>query len=131
MSWCAAVYCNNKKAKNPDKTFFGIPSDEKVKKQWLNAINRTDLPRHVSLCSDHFDESCFDQSWQTQSRLLSPDRPIQRKLLKGSIPTLFPHKPIPKVRETSEARFRKQRTKEVWHEICITNLSLLTTSFPE
>ena len=44
--------------------------------------------------SDHFEDDCFDPSWMLQSTLSYSDRPIQRRLRPGAIPTKFPHKPV-------------------------------------
>ena len=92
MAWCAAVNCKNTSRKDKDKTFFLMPKDVTIQSAWKNAIRRTELPSKVYLCSDHFEEKCFDSAWKLQNELFYKDRLIKRKLLPGSIPTLFPHK---------------------------------------
>ena len=61
MSWCAVVNCHNDSKRNHDKSYFQLPKDEHLKKTWVRLINRTELPKRVYVCSDHFQESCFDQ----------------------------------------------------------------------
>lgn len=109
MAWCAAVLCESIKRKNPDKTFFKLPSEEKCRAAWLAAINRENAPKQVFLCSDHFKESCFDTSWDLRSKLLNKSGPIQRKLIAGSIPTIFPHKKKTKERTTTIQRELKKK----------------------
>lgn len=113
MAWCAAVYCDYTKKKNPEKTFFKVPEEEKLRKAWLAGINRQNLPKNIYLCDGHFAESCFDVSWSMRAKLLSESGPIQRKLIKGSIPTIFPHKVKSVERKTSLVRDEKKKRKEV------------------
>ena len=93
---CAAVYCCNNKRKNKDKTFFSLPKDTAVAKVWIAKLNREkdNLPSKVYVCSDHFEDDCFDSSWMLQSALTYSDRPIQRRLCPGAIPTKFQYKPV-------------------------------------
>ena len=104
MSWCAAFGCHNSGSKNKDKSFFLLPKDQSVRASWIRAINRTELPSKVYLCSDHFEDTCFDASWKLQNELFYKDRPIKRRLLPGSVPTLFPHKDKLKERTSSTKR---------------------------
>ena len=113
MAWCAVVGCTNSNKKNPDKTFFALPKEESLKKQWVQLINRTELPRNVFVCSDHFEESSFDPSWALQNSLFYKDRPRKRKLLPGSLPTVFPHKQKVKRRESTLQRLERKCQKEV------------------
>ena len=113
MSWCAVVYCHNCNLKNKDKSYFALPKDTKVRNAWIRAINRTELPKKVYVCSDHFEEKCFDQSWKLQSELFYQDRTVKRKLLPGSIPTIFSQKEKPKERSFSKSRSEKKKNKEV------------------
>ena len=82
-------------------------------KIWVRLINRTELPKRVYICSDHFQESCFDQSWALQNRLFYNDRPVKRKLLPDSVPSIFPHKEPPKERYASKKRMEQRQKKEV------------------
>ncbi|KAL7306234.1 hypothetical protein TKK_0001671 [Trichogramma kaykai] len=44
---------------DPNRSFHQFPSDKDVKKQWLDAIDRQDLPKYAVICSDHFTEKDF------------------------------------------------------------------------
>ena len=99
---CAVFFCHNNKIKNKDKTFFSLPKDVAVDKVWIDKLNREkdNLPSKVYICSDHFENDCFDSSWMLQSTLTYSDRPIQR--CPGTIPKNFSHKPV------KERHFSKQ-----------------------
>ena len=62
MSWCAAVGCANKKKREKHLTFFKLPKEEEVAKQWLTKIKRENVPQNVFLCEQHFENDCFDAS---------------------------------------------------------------------
>ena len=87
------------------KLFFSSPKDTSVARVWIAKLNREkdNLPSKVYVCSDHFEDDCFDSSWMLQSTLTYSDRPIQRRLCPGAIPTKFSHKPV------KERHFSKQR----------------------
>ena len=114
MSWCSVCYYHNNSKKNSDKTFFRLPTDTTLKSQWVKAINRESLPKTVYVCSDHFDKSCFDSSWDLQSRLFYTDGSVKRKLLPVSVPTIFPHKPQPKERKVSKLREERATQQKVF-----------------
>ena len=101
---CAAVFCHKNERKNKDKTFFSLPKDTPVAKDWITKLNREkdNLPSKVYVCSDHFEDDCFDFSWMLQSTLTYSDRAIQRPLRPGAIHTKFQHKPV------KERHFSKQ-----------------------
>lgn len=113
MSWCSAFGCSNNSKRDKEKSFFRLPGDPNVRNAWVKAINRTELPKKVLLCSDHFTENCFDKSWSLQNELFYTERTAKRKLVPGSLPTIFPHKPRPKERQTSKKRAEKKSLKEV------------------
>ena len=102
---CVAVCCHNNKRKNKDQTFFSLSKDTAVAKVWIAKLNREkdNLPNNVYADSDHFEDHCIDSSWMQQSILNHSDRPFQRRLIPGAIPTKFPHKPV------EERHFSKQR----------------------
>ena len=116
MANCSAVYCHNNKKKNKDKTFFTWPRDAALAKVWIAKLNREkdNLPKNVWICSDHFEDDCFDSSWMLQSSLTYQERPIQHCLRSGAVPTKFPHKQTKvKERNTSKKREENRRHKEV------------------
>ena len=96
MSWCSVAQCHNTNKKCPDKSFFAIPKDKDRKAAWKAALNRTTYPKTIFVCSDHFEEKCFDASWKLQTELYYKDRPIKHKLVKGSVPSIFSYKEQPK-----------------------------------
>ena len=96
------------------KFFPSSPKDTSVARVWIAKLNREkdNLPSKVYVCSDHFEDDCFDSSWMLQSTLTYSDRPIQRRLCPGAIPTKFPHEPV-KERRFSRQREETPRKKEV------------------
>ena len=113
MGCCSAYLCHNKSTKNPDKSYFVLPKDPKIRNAWIKAINRTELPKNVCVCSDHFEDGCFDKSWELQNRLFYQGRIQKRKLLPGSIPTIFPHKEKQAERSISKLRAKKKESFQV------------------
>ena len=116
MANCSEVYCHNNKKKNKDKTFFTSPRDAALAKIWIAKLNREkdNLPKNVWICSDHFEDDCFDSSWMLQSSLTYQKRPIQLRLRSGAVTTKFPHKQTKvKERNTSKKREENRRHKEV------------------
>ena len=96
-------------------SYFRLPKNASVHKDWIHATGRPidNLPSKILICSDHFEEKCFDPSWKLQNELYYKDRQISRWLLAGSIPTLLPHKKDNKPRLSSEKRALAQRKEEV------------------
>ena len=79
---CAAVHCHNNKSKNKNKTFFSLPKDTAVALVWIAKPTREkdNLPSKVFVCSNHFQDDCFDSSWMLQSILTQSNRTIQKRL---------------------------------------------------
>ena len=71
VSWCVAYICRNTKNKNPNLTYFSLPRNRKIDKIWENRINRTDLPKIIALCKEHFEESWFNKSVDLKRRLMN------------------------------------------------------------
>ena len=65
MSWCAVINCNNKTKNNRDVSYFRLPKDTSVHKDWIHGTGFPidSLPSKIFTCSDHFEEKCFDPSW--------------------------------------------------------------------
>ena len=94
---CSIVGCNNKQANNSvTLIYINFPKDAYRRKSWLAAISRDkdNLPSifHVFVCSDHFEDKYFDNSWDLQNRLFCTDRLIKRKLISTAILILLPQK---------------------------------------
>ena len=115
MSWCAVLNCNNKTKNDREVSYFRLPKDTSVHKDWIHVTGRRidNLPSKILICSEYFEEKCFDPSWKLQNELYYKDRQISRWLLAGSIPTLLPHKKDNKPRLSSEKRALAQRKEEV------------------
>ncbi|GFT52763.1 THAP domain-containing protein 3 [Nephila pilipes] len=84
MSYCVAYGCNNRKDREDcrSKSFFGFPINKSsVVKTWVKMMRRDNFrpTPYSKICSDHFDESCFEYQPFTNRRQLKP----------GSIPTIF------------------------------------------
>ncbi|GFV83252.1 THAP domain-containing protein 3 [Trichonephila clavipes] len=84
MSHCAAYGCTNyrKKEECKSKSFFKFPvKNPGLLKAWLKMIRRENFKpsAHSLICSDHFEETCFEYQPFTN----------RRQLKRGSIPTIF------------------------------------------
>ena len=82
---------------------------------WIVKLNleRDNLSSRVCVCSDHFENDCFDSSWMLQFTLNYSDKSIKRYLFQGAIPTKFPRKPV-KVRHFSKQREETHRKRDVY-----------------
>ena len=67
-------------------------------------------------CYDHFQDKYFDKSWDLQNWLFYRGRPIKRKRISTTIPTLLPHKQISTPKKTSEIRAKQKEKEEVKFE---------------
>ena len=68
ISWFTVVNYNNKTQNDREVSYFQLPKDTSVHKDWIHATNRQvdNLPSKLFLCSDHFEEKCFDPSCKLQ-----------------------------------------------------------------
>lgn len=58
--YCIVPQCFNSTVKTPDKLFFNVPGDPKMRKKWMTAVKRMDSisPKtKAHCCEDHFDVS--------------------------------------------------------------------------
>ncbi|GFQ74616.1 THAP domain-containing protein 3 [Trichonephila clavata] len=106
MSYCCAYGCKNEKLKSEcrNKTFFRFPfKDPLLVKKWLVKIRRKDFFPSTSstICSDHFEESCFTYQPFTNRRQLKP----------GSVPTIFVYS-IPPISERMFKKRKRQSPKQ-------------------
>ena len=117
MPHCCAWGCNNQPKLNKNVTYHILPKDQRIANQWIKNISRprTNLPKVVYLCSEHFEESCFDAHHDMKRRLLpeSSKSRIKRILNKDAVPTIFPQNPAKNVRESSEKRRQLKEQSEV------------------
>ena len=118
MPHCCAHNCSNQSSNNEKISFHALPSDEKLKKIWLQRIRRDkdNLPKeiYIFLCSNHFEEACFDKSHDMGMKYAPPTKKrISRQLLKGSIPTIFAYQTAVNPRKSSLQRSEKAEKNEV------------------
>ncbi len=68
-----------------------FPSDENVRRKWVKFVQRhrhdfgEPLSKYTSLCSAHFDESCYERRY---SGMLTDENKMKVVLRKGSVPTI-------------------------------------------
>ena len=119
MPYCAAFGCNNDARYVKTVSYHRFPEDQKLLKEWLAKISRTDLTvtRESRLCSDHFEPHCYERDLKAEL-LGSPEK---RVLKEDAIPTLFMHRPSKKPRLSSEKRIQEKAKREV--SLCV-NLRL-------
>lgn len=58
--YCIVPWCFNSTVKTPDKLFFYVPEDPKMRKKCMTAVKRVDAigPKtKAHCCEDHFDVS--------------------------------------------------------------------------
>ena len=57
--YCIVPKCTNTTRKTPDKVFFRISSDAKIRKQWCKVMRRDNISPKSCLycCEDHFNVS--------------------------------------------------------------------------
>ena len=65
---CSAIGCQHREIKDrPDLLFKNLPCDERLKMIWLDKMRQIGkLPKTIVLCSDHFDEHCFERDTQAE-----------------------------------------------------------------
>ena len=63
MPNCGAPGCTNRSNIERTKSFHRLPREEKadLRKAWLLKIKRKIIPKELYICSDHFEEECFER----------------------------------------------------------------------
>lgn len=67
MVYCSAVGCQNNSSKKKEQqqeiSFYRLPHDVNLKKEWINNLKRANLPKEetVRVCHIHFEENCFER----------------------------------------------------------------------
>ena len=120
---CVALECNvqAKNKQNDSKIRFHVlPRYSELRQAWIHAIGRTSLPKDPRLCSKHFEEHCFKESYLLELRVLGSSRMLN-PLKPDAVPTLFSHRPAALVRLSSVKRAEKRQRLKV----CIILFSLL------
>ena len=86
MTNCGATGCTKHCANNKNISFHQLSSKRgEIKKKWWHNLNRTFIPKMLSVCSEDFELSCFKQDLQVESMFTKP-----RNILKDdAVPTIF------------------------------------------
>ncbi|XP_050725008.1 proline-rich protein 12-like isoform X2 [Eriocheir sinensis] len=89
MPTCAARGCKNRSCRGIKATFHIFPKNPKMRQKWIPVTGRKNwMPGlRAVLCSDHFEEPCFDRTGQTT------------RLRFGAIPTIGKFAPKNKKKE--------------------------------
>lgn len=87
---CAVGGCCNRP--KDGVSLHAFPVDEKIRKLWEKAVHSTRKywagpSKHTVVCSEHFEDECFDPSYQLK---ISMGMTSKRSLIKGAVPTKFP-----------------------------------------
>lgn len=115
MLHCVAFECNvqaKRKQNDPKIRFHTFPKDKKTHQAWIHAIGRTSLPKNPRLCSKHFEEHCFKESYLMEVRILGSSRMLN-PLKTDAVPTIFSHRKATPVRLSSVKRAEKRQPMEV------------------
>ena len=90
MPFCCVNGCPNQTKPGYDKniSYHILPKEESIRKEWIARLKRQVLPKYVYVCSEHFEDNCFDESVEMKRRLI-PDLKTKRKLKKDAVPTKF------------------------------------------
>ena len=72
MVICAAVGCSTDTTKTKNVSFFRLPKDKSLRKQWIHKLKRDNLPaeKNIRICHLHFEESSFKRDLQVSFFLL-------------------------------------------------------------
>ena len=94
--FCVAGAPNQQSCKNtsysPGITMHQFPSDPVLRRKWVKFVQRHrhdfhDPSKYASLCSVHFEESCFTRRLSTLPGEEDSNVKMNRVLVKGSVPT--------------------------------------------
>lgn len=113
MPHCVAFECSiqaKNRKKDPKIRFHKFPDDVTIRRAWIHAVGRTSLPKDPRLCSKHFEEHCFEESYLMEVKLMGSSNST-KSLKTGAIPTLFSHKP-PKGGRASSVQRAEKRERE-------------------
>ena len=74
MPNCGAPNCTNRsnEENGKNKTFHKLPAESRknIRKEWLVKIKRQHVPKHLYVCSDHFESECYEKNMQVSACLL-------------------------------------------------------------
>ena len=71
MPNCGAPNCTNRsnEENGKNKTFHKLPAESRknIRKEWLVKIKRQHVPKHLYVCSDHFEPECYEKNMQVSA----------------------------------------------------------------
>ncbi|KAM8961269.1 THAP domain-containing protein 1-like [Pelodytes ibericus] len=137
MPACAAIHCTSRQTRGCGKSFHRFPHGRPdVLKKWVFNMKRDKFKpsSKAVLCSDHFEEFCFDRTGQTirlrvdavPTLFLFPERPKRERKSHSPPPAfeepdeevLFLSVPSPEEKPTQEPPEKRVTTE---HDYCITD----------
>ena len=118
---CCVARCKNYSAKTAKAgivSYHKIPSHLDVQNAWLARLKRANLPKLKNryLCSEHFEETCFESETDLQKELIG--QRIRRHLKPDVVPTkfLFSTSSLQQTkRHASGKRIKRREREEVPH----------------
>lgn len=122
MVLCAAFGCNSRS--DSDKiSFFQFPKDEKLRKRWIDKLNRGAtstkkfVPTHHKLCAKHFEESEFVISVSFAESIGFSEK-VRPRLKDDAVPTIFQY-PQPGKRTCERQSATRIKEKKIKHEVSL------------
>ena len=71
MTNCGAPNCTNRPDADDctNKTYHKLPAESRgeIRKKWLVNIKRQNVPKHLYICSDHFEPECYKKGFKVSS----------------------------------------------------------------
>lgn len=134
MVLCVAFGCNSRSEKD-NVSFFQFPKDEKLKKLWIEKLNRGKTTTqqfaptvHHKLCSKHFEDNQFKISPSLASNI-GYECNFRLRLKDEAVPTIFETSTImtaekrPTTERQSAKKIREKKLKlEVQYCFCLWNI---------
>ncbi|KAH9635598.1 hypothetical protein HF086_012267 [Spodoptera exigua] len=102
--YCIVPKCTNTTRKTPDKVFFRISSDAKIRKQWCKVMRRDNISPKSCLycCEDHFNVKEDTENYIEYNLMKEQGEKCTLRLKKGVLPHIFlcqkRRMPLPKER---------------------------------
>ena len=114
MPQCVAYGCTNH-SDQKKLSFHKLPGvDRKTTREACkHAIGRKSLSNVCVLCANHFEEGCFDESYDMKKRIMGLST-SKRLLKKDAVPTVFAHRKVAKSRESSVRREERKEQNQVY-----------------
>ncbi|XP_028407181.1 uncharacterized protein LOC114529570 [Dendronephthya gigantea] len=116
---CCIPTCNSNAKRNPELSFYKIPSDKNVRKQWLHWIGRANFvpSSYHRVCSEHFvggKKTCLNNLPKRVEKLLklTPTKPRTTSKCRERD---YPSEDIPQNDQPNELTLLRDETLELEH----------------